>query len=164
MPSYEQLLDSASRKREYFAQDTFRVGEVIRESLDRGKRERRSLRDLLEGDNGEVRKEYRKRSPSNSERLNRALEELGTSAFKVHALLWQWRGAPSRGSLPYFTIRSLEKFCNLTRPTVRVALKELTKKGWIVRLKYNKHHKNALYRLVPIRQVRPPVKKQCPMM
>lgn len=125
------------------------VGEAVSEVLDCGSRVREPARG-----------EYRKRTPTNSERLNRALVELGCSAFKVHLLIWKWRGAPARGTLPFFTIRSLEKFCNLTRPTVRVALRELTRKGWIVRLPYNKHHKNTLYRLVPIRKVPAPIKKQ----
>lgn len=91
--------------------------------------------------------------PTNSARMNRALRELGPSAFKVHTLLWKWRGAPARGHLPFFTIHSLSKFCGLSRPTVRSVLLELVGKGWIQRLKYNKHSKNALYRLIPIRDV-----------
>lgn len=118
------------------------VGEVIAETLDQGKRD-------VKGPG----REYRLRTPTNSERLNRALVELRPGAFKVHMLLWKWRGAPARGTLPYFTIRSLEKFCHMTRPTVRVAMTELTVKGWIERKTYNKHHKNALYTLVPIRKV-----------
>ncbi len=136
------------------------IGEVLSEVLDRGSRLRKPVRDLLDDIDGEPGREYRKRTPTNSERLNRALVELGPSAFKIHTLVWKWRGAPARGSLPYFTIRSLEKFCHLTRPTVRVALGELTKKGWIVRKSYNKHHKNALYSLVPIRKVPGPIKEQ----
>lgn len=97
--------------------------------------------------------EYRLRSPTRSERMNRALRELETSAFKIHSLLWQWRGSPARGSLPFFTIHSLGKFCFLTRPTVRKALVELEKKGWIIRRNYDKHHKNSLYALVAIRKV-----------
>lgn len=118
------------------------VGEVIAQTLDEGKRDREGPQ-----------KEYRLRTPTNSERLNRALVELRPGAFKVHMLLWKWRGAPARGTLPFFTIRSLQNFCRLTRPTVRVAMIELTEKGWIVRKTYNKHHKNALYTLVPIRKV-----------
>lgn len=132
------------------------IGEALAEVLDRGDRRRRPVKGLLEDLEDPQGREYRKRSPTNSERLNRALVELGSSAFKIHVLVWKWRGAPARGTLPFFTIRSLEKFCNLTRPTIRVALRELTKKGWIVRLPYNKHHKNTLYRLVPIRKVPPP--------
>lgn len=92
-------------------------------------------------------------TPTNSERFNRALKELGSSAFKIHALLWKWRGAPARGSLPYFTIHSLSKFCRLTRPTVRSGLLELVRLGWIRKQGYSKHHKNELYRLIPIREV-----------
>lgn len=91
--------------------------------------------------------------PTNSERMNRALRELGPSAFKIHTLLWQWRGAPARGCLPYFTIHGLSKFCGLSRPTVRSGLLELVRLGWIQKLGYDKHHKNELYRLVPIREV-----------
>lgn len=140
------------------------IGEALAEVLDRGARRRKPVRDLLDDDDAGDGREYRKRSPTNSERLNRALTELGSSAFKVHILVWKWRGAPARGTLPYFTIRSLEKFCNLTRPTIRVALRELTRKGWIVRLPYNVHHKNTLYSLVPIRKVRAPTKEHLPGM
>lgn len=118
------------------------VGEVLAEYLDHGDR----LKSTARG--GRVR-----RFPTNSERLNRALVELRPSAFKVHTLIWKWRGAPSRGTLPFFTIRSLEKFCAMTRPTIRTALNELTSKGWVQRLGYNKHHKNTLYKLVAIRDV-----------
>lgn len=135
------------------------IGEALSEVLDRGGRRRKGLRDLLDDDDVGDGREYRKRTPTNSERLNRALVELGSSAFKVHLLIWKWRGAPARGTLPYFTIRSLEKFCNMTRPTVRVALAELTRKGWIIRLPYNKHHKNTLYRLVATRKIPRPVKE-----
>lgn len=132
------------------------LGEAVSEVLDRGSRQREAARGApVDGDDGS-KGEYRRRFPTNSERLNRSLVELGLSAFKVHTLVWQWRGAPARGTLPYFTIRSLEKFCNLTRPTVRVALRELVGKGWIERLPYNKHHKNTLYRLVSIRKVPAP--------
>lgn len=131
------------------------VGEVIVQDLDQGKRDREGPM-----------QEYRVRSPTNSERMNRALVELRPAAFKIHELLWKWRGAPARGTLPFFTIRSLEKFCHLTRPTVRSAMIELTGKGWIVRKVYNVHHKNALYSLVPIRKVpapNPPIPKNVVM-
>jgi len=119
------------------------IGELLPGVLDRGDREK------------EVKGYARKRlSPTHSERMNRALVELGTSAFKIHTLLWKWRGAPARGTLPFFTIHSLSKFCSLTRPTVRSGMRELVKKGWIEKLRYNKHAKSALYRLVPIRDVR----------
>ena len=131
-------------------------GEVIPEVLDRGSRRRRPVKGLLEDFEDSDVCEYRARTPTNSERLNRALAELSLSAFKVHTLIWKWRGAPARGTLPFFTIRSLEKFCHLTRPTIRVALRELTSKGWIERLPYNKHHKNTLFRLVPVRKIPPP--------
>lgn len=122
-----------------------RVGDLIPEVLDSGARGSEA-----------VSKEYRVRSPTNSERLNRSLVELGLAAFKIHVLLWKWRGAPARGTLPRFTIHSLARFCGLSRPTVRVGLNELVVKGWIERLPYNKHHKNSLYRLVAIRKVPAP--------
>lgn len=136
------------------------LGEAIAEVLDRGDRLRRPVGELLEDIDDLPGGEYRVRSPTNSERLNRALVELGLCAFKIHTLLWKWRGAPAKGSLPFFTVRSLEKFCHLTRPTIRVGLRELERKGWIERLKYNKHHKNTLFRLVAIRKVQRPAKKR----
>lgn len=129
------------------------LGETLSEYLDQGKRTRgtpgRVVVDEVErGTISRIR-----RWPTNSERMNRALTELDPSAFKIHLLLWKWRGAPARGTLPYFTIHSLSKFCSMTRPTVRKGLSELIRKGWISRAPYNVHHKNALYRLVPIRKV-----------
>ncbi len=128
-------------------------GEVLKDILDKGQRHGKSnpkSKELPAGDDG---KEYRVRSPTRSERMNRALKELRPAAFKIHMLIWTWRGAPAKGTLPFFTIRSLEKFCNLTRPTVRKAFDELTSKGYIIRCEYNKHHKNALYRLVNVRKI-----------
>lgn len=129
------------------------TAERISEVLDSGKRAQ-AVSQTGSGDDLEDGQGYRVRGgPTRSERLNRALVELSPSAFKVHTLLWKWRGAPARGLLPFFTIHSLSKFCNLTRPTVRSGLVELVRKGWIQRLGYNCHVKNALYRLVPIRKV-----------
>lgn len=118
------------------------IGELLPGVLEKGQRQEK------------VESKPRKRlSPTNSERMNRALAELAPSAFKIHTLLWKWRGAPARGLLPFFTIHSLAKFCNMSRPTVRSGLMELHRLGWIEKLKYNKHVKNALYRLIPIRDV-----------
>lgn len=132
------------------------LGEAVGEVLDSGARRRRPLTAFFEdhGDSGG--REYRSRSPTNSERLNRSLVELGSAACKIHLLLWKWRGAPARGLLPFFTIHSLAKFCSLSRPTVRMALRELMHKGWIRPEPYNKHHKNTLFRLVSIRRVPAP--------
>lgn len=132
------------------------LGEVIPEVLDRGARRRRPVKDLLDDKEVVLGREYRARSPTNSERLNRALAELRPGAFKIHLLLWKWRGAPARGVLPFFTIHSLAKFCRLSRPTVRMGLRELIHKGWIRPERYNKHHKNTLFRLVAIRKVPAP--------
>jgi len=140
---------SYARKTAEGTQDLQSIGDVLAGALDKGKR----VRDTEN-------KEYRSRFPTNSERLNRALVELGLSAFKVHTLIWRWRGAPARGTLPFFTIRSLRKFCNLTRPTIRVALAELENKGWIIRKKYDRHHKNTLYQLVAVRKIPRPSKKR----
>lgn len=129
------------------------IGDLIAGVLDSGNRERRTARDVLEDSGDEVRKEYRVRRPTRSERLNRALTELSACAFKIHILIWTWRGAPARGLLPFFTIHSLSKFCMMSRPTVRKGLSELTRKGWIQRLPYDKHHKNTLYRLIAIRKI-----------
>ena len=118
------------------------IGELLPGVLDRGTRQKK------------VPKVRRHRlSPTNSERMNRALKELGPSAFKIHTLLWQWRGAPARGLLPFFTVHSLAKFCSLTRPTVRSGLKELARLGWIQKHGYDCHAKNELYRLIPVRDV-----------
>ncbi len=135
------------------------VGEAVEEVLDSGSRSKRPVRDLLDDEKSPPGREYRARSPTNSERLNRALAELRPGAFKVHMLLWKWRGAPARGLLPFFTIHSLSRFCKLSRPTVRMALRELLHKGWIRPERYNKHHKNTLYRLVSIRKVLAPKEK-----
>ncbi len=135
------------------------VGEVVSEVLDSGKRQRRSVRELLDDEESPPGREYRARSPTNSERINRALAELRPGAFKVHMLLWKWRGAPARGLLPFFTIHSLSRFCKLSRPTVRMALRELIHKGWIRPEGYNKHHKNTLFRLVQVRKVPAPKEK-----
>lgn len=133
------------------------LGEVLSVPLDCDRRAQGTQEDNEGRLRGGTKGDYRVRSPTRSERLNRALKELSPSAFKIHILLWKWRGAPAKGSLPYFTIHSLGKFCGLSRPTVRSGLSELTTKGWIRRNKYNSHFKNALYSLVPIRRVpRPP--------
>lgn len=133
------------------------IGDLVPGVLDSGSRRKKDLRGLLEDDDDLDPKEYRVRTPTNSERLNRALTELPPAAFKIHILVWKWRGAPARGTLPFFTIRSLEKFCHLTRPTIRQALRLLERRGWVERLPYNPHHKNTLFRLVPIRKVPPPL-------
>ena len=132
------------------------LAEAMEGVLDSGARRRRPLAAFFEDAEDPGGREYRSRSPTNSERLNRALAELGAAAFRVHMLLWKWRGAPARGLLPYFTIHSLSRFCCLSRPTVRLGLRELLRKGWIRPEPYNKHHKNTLYRLVPIRKVPAP--------
>lgn len=129
---------------------------VLAEVLDRGRRvESQRLADSKSSD-GEGQRLGRRQSPTNSERMNRALVELSSSAFKVHMLLWKWRGAPARGRLPYFTLRSLSRFCGLSRPTVRKAIKELRDKGWIEGKGYDAHYKNTLYKLRAIREVRGP--------
>lgn len=122
--------------------DTHAIGDLLPGVLDKGERESK-----VDG------RPRQRLSPTNSERMNRALAELGASAFKIHCLLWKWRGAPSKGLLPFFTIHSLAKFCTMSRPTVRVGLRELERKGWIGKQGYNKHHKNELYRLIPIREI-----------
>jgi len=101
-------------------------------------------------------KPRKRRYPTNSERGNRALKELSPSAFKIHWIMWRFRGAPGPGKLPFFTVSSLGRFCNLSRNTVCKGLKELVSLGWIVRLGYNPHEKNELYKLVPIGKVKKP--------
>lgn len=130
------------------------LGELLPGVLDAGKRQETVPTDPIESGGGGDQRPRHRLFPTNSERMNRSLKELGKSAFKVHTLLWKWRGAPSRGKLPFFTIRSLSKFCSLTRPTIRMALAELVKKGWIEKLGYSCHKKNELYKLVPIRDVK----------
>lgn len=134
------------------------LAEAMEGVLDSGARRRRPVRVVFEDPEEPAGREYRSRSPTSSERLNRALVELSSAACKIHLLLWKWRGAPAKGLLPFFTIHSLSRFCSMSRPTVRLALRELLHKGWIRPEGYNKHHKNTLYRLVPIRKVpQPPV-------
>lgn len=132
------------------------IGDLVPGVLDSGSRSKRDVRDLLDDEEIPPGREYRARTPTNSERLNRALAELSSAACKVHLLLWKWRGAPARGVLPFFTIHSMSRFCKMSRPTVRMALRELMHKGWIRPERYNKHHKNTLYRLVSIRKVPAP--------
>ncbi len=119
-----------------------RIGELLPGVLERGGREK-----VVGG------KPHVRLSPTNSERMNRALKELEPSAFKIHMLLWKWRGAPGPGRLPFFTVHGLARFCSLTRPTVRSGLRELVGKGWIRKCGYDKHVKNELYGLVPIREI-----------
>ena len=133
--------------------NTHRIGELLSGVLDAGKRHQVGSDKPSKKSLGGVRRPRRRLFPTNSERMNRSLKELGKSAFKIHTLLWKWRGAPARGKLPFFTIHSLSKFCSLTRPTVRMALRELVEKGWIQKLGYSRHKKNELYRLIPIRDV-----------
>lgn len=139
--------------------ETSSLGESISDVLDRGSRQRPPADPLPDDSDDEGRGEYRVRSPTRSERLNRALTELRPGAFKIHILIWTWRGAPARGLLPFFTIHSLSKFCRMSRPTIRMGLRELTRKGWIQRLPYDKHHKNTLYRLVAIRKIPRPIEE-----
>lgn len=142
MGEVERFVLNQERRAASRGENLSAIGELLPGVLDRGGRQKQ-----VRG------KPHVRLSPTNSERMNRALLELGLSAFKVHTLLWKWRGAPARGLLPFFTVRSLARFCGMSRPTVRVGLGELVRKGWICRLRYDVHAKNALYRLVPIRDV-----------
>lgn len=90
------------------------------------------------------------------ERWNRSKRELSWPAIAIHTQLWIWDGAPSKGDLPFFTIDSLAEFFQCDRKVVIRAIKELLQVGYIESLGYDKHHKNALYRLVPIRKVPEP--------
>jgi len=118
------------------------IGELLPGALESGRR-------VVEAEGGG----RKKLCPCNSERMNRALGELGLSAFKIHTRLWKWRGAPAKGVLPFFTIHSLARCCAMSRPTVRGGLEELVSKGWIRPGSYNKHNKNRLYRLVAVRDI-----------
>ena len=131
------------------------LGEALKDFLDRGNRQTKTNKNPGKSKSQSTAGEYRVRTPTRSERLNRALKELRPAAFKVHMLIWTWRGAPAKGNLPFFTIRSLGKFCSLTRPTLRKAITELVDKGWIQKLPYNAQCKNTLYRLIPIRKINP---------
>lgn len=132
------------------------LGEVLGPYLDQGSRQKVTTGEVRGGSGDQTEGEYRARIPTRSERMNRSLAELGLGAFKIHTLLWQWRGSPARGTLSFFTIHSLAKYCSMTRPTVRVALAELVKKQYIERLKYNGHYKNTLYKLIGVRKIPPP--------
>ena len=136
---------------EKFEKDVRKLGDGgFEDILDRGDRDGKSQRRRKRRRNPYGQLGRARRSPTNSARLNRALVELTASEFKVHMLLWKWRGAPARGKLPFFTIKGVGRFCNLTRPTVRCAIAGLVRKGWIQRLGYNAQDKNELYRLVAI--------------
>lgn len=132
------------------------LGEVLAPLLDQGSRQKSTTGEVSVVPGDQTEREYRVRIPTRSERMNRSLAELGLAAFKIHTLLWQWRGSPARGTLAFFTIHSLAKYCSMTRPTVRVALAELVKKQYIHRLKYNGHYKNTLYKLIGVRKIPPP--------
>lgn len=95
-------------------------------------------------------------TPTRKHRLNRALVELSHPAFKVHTLLWEWRGSAAKGNLPFFTLKSLGRFCGADRNVIRRAIAELSSKGWIAPGQYDCHKKNSLYRLVPIEEIRVP--------
>ena len=153
MSSYETEFSRARDKRQRALPYVEEIGEAISEVLDAGKRGEAASQ---EGRNDAAKdsETFRVRGgPTRSERMNRALKELGPSAFKIHQLLWTWRGAPAKGNLPFFTVHSLARFCRLSRPTVRSGLNELILKGWIAPGDYNVHHKNTLFRLVPIRHI-----------
>ena len=96
------------------------------------------------------------RAATNIERMNRALLELSPMAYKVHSLFWRWRGAPAKGLLPFFTVKSLAKFCGTHRPEIRRAIAEMVSKGWVEPAPYDKHKKNSLFKLVPIEKIRVP--------
>lgn len=104
---------------------------------------------------GEVRPE-RRLSPTHWERMNRSLVELSHPAFKIHTLLWMWTGASAKGNLPFFTLKSLARFCQADRNVIRRAMGELVSKGWIQPGQYDCHKKNSLYKLVPIAEVPKP--------
>ncbi len=141
--SMKQLLESMARE----------VPEDVGRGVDRGERGQGYPRGRSGKRKGDAVAPRIRLYPTNSARLNRALVELSLPAFKVHQLLWQWRGAPARGNLPFFTVLGVAKLCGTDRKVVRRALQELTRKRWIERAKYDEHHKNALYKLVPIKDV-----------
>ncbi|MBA7706823.1 hypothetical protein ES703_115680 [subsurface metagenome] len=147
---------NTSRLGDVFADAARQMRETGVNPLDRGAREKDQPR-IPPGRAKRGKKKPRVRlSPTNSERMNRALVELSLPAFKIHTLLWKWRGAPAKGKLPFFTLKSLVRFVRLDRNTVRKGLRELVSLGWVVRLGYNPHEKNELYRLVPIADVPKP--------
>ena len=77
-------------------------------------------------------------------------------AFKIHTLLWRWRGVPAKGNLPFFTVSSLARFCGTHRPEILRGMKELVSKGWIQPGQYDCHKKNSLYKLTPIVEIKKP--------
>ncbi len=153
MPSYDRNLRAAAAKRVRASWYDEQTSKAIGQSLDRGRRSEAVSERGPDGDPKDSETFRVRGGPTRLERMNRALKELGSSAFKIHTLLWQWRGAPAKGNLPFFTIHSLSKYCSLTRPTVRVGLRELVDKGWIEPGDYDRHYKNTLFRLVAIRRI-----------
>ncbi|MBA7650926.1 hypothetical protein ES703_58741 [subsurface metagenome] len=147
--------------------NTSRLGEVLADSVrqmretgenpfDRGPRDEGEPRPVPGPAKRGEKKHQGRLSPTHFERMNRALVELGHPAFKIHALLWVWRGAAAKGKLPFFTIHSLARLCRMDRKVVRRALGELVDLGWIERHRYDCHKKNELCRLVPIETVPKP--------
>ncbi len=94
--------------------------------------------------------------PTHRERRNRALKELSGNAYKVHDLLWTWRGAEARGFTPFETDISLAYFLGTDVKVIKRAKEELTVKGWVEFGQYDKHGKNRKAYLVPIRKVPKP--------
>ncbi len=95
-------------------------------------------------------------SPTNSERLNRALVELSDAEFKELILLWKWRGAPGTGPLSYFTVEGVARHTGHSRRATGMHLQALKEKGWIRGNGYNEHWKKELYWLAPIETVPKP--------
>jgi len=148
--SMKQLLESMARE----------VPEDVGRGVDQGRRGQGYPRGRSGKRKGVAAAPRIRLYPTNSARLNRALVELSPMTFKVHQLLWQWRGAPARGNLPFFTVTGLAKLCATDRNAVKRALEELSRKHWIERAKYDQHHKNALYKLVPIKDVPLPFERR----
>ena len=102
---------------------------------------------------GGQKKRPEERGTTHDARWNRGQDELSVWAFAVMLQLTIWRGAPAVGDLPYFTKAGLARHFHTDWKVIDRAIKELVSLGWVECKPYDCHHKNSLYRLVPLRKV-----------
>ncbi|MBA7693561.1 hypothetical protein ES703_102147 [subsurface metagenome] len=90
------------------------------------------------------------------ERLKRAALELSDAEFKEFIILWAMRGAPAKGPLRYFTIKSLARFSGHSRRGTGLNMKSMMTRGWVSGNGYSKYFKKEYYWLPPIETIPEP--------